>query len=154
MGKTCSSSFSSLPLHSHSAVPASSLFHGEGKVTEFCWEEAAEARLHIDRTHAETRVSSNDAEQTKGSKCGDFPPPRVPVRPEGPGEGYGDPPAAAGLHGGRLREPQSDELDPDGSERRGPAPGGVQSKPQSDPAGTHAGLRPQPAALEHHQETQ
>lgn len=28
---------------------------------------------------------------------------RVPVRPEGPGEGHGDPPAAAGRFSGRLR---------------------------------------------------
>lgn len=42
---------------------------------------------------------------------------RGPVCPEGPGEGHGDPSAAARRFGGRLREPQPDELGPDGGAR-------------------------------------
>lgn len=76
------------------------------------------------------------------------------VRPEGPGEGRGDPSDAAGRVGGRLREPQPDELGPDGGARRGPAVGHLQSGSQPDPAGPEARLRAQTPALERHQEAE
>lgn len=79
---------------------------------------------------------------------------RVPVCSEGPGEGHGDPSAAAGRFSGRLHQPHPEELHPNRRERRGAALGNVQSGPQSDSAGQHGRLRPQPSALEHHQETE
>lgn len=79
---------------------------------------------------------------------------RVAVRPEGPGEGRGDPSDAAGRVGGRLREPQPDERGPGGGARRGPAVGDLQSGPQPDSAGPKAGLRAQTPAVERHQEAE
>lgn len=78
---------------------------------------------------------------------------RAAVRPKSDGERSGDPSAAARGHGGCLRQSHVRELCPDGGERGGSALGAVQPGPQSDFAGQHGGLRPEPSALEYPQET-
>lgn len=77
---------------------------------------------------------------------------RLPVCPEDPGAGRGDPSAVARRCRGRLPEPQLDRLRTDTGDGGRPALGGLQSWPQPHSVGAEGRLRAPPPALECHQE--